>query len=66
MEVYQITEQVNFELSVTAFESCGSEYCVSGLEGGSAGLSCSGGSWSTSHLTYSIQITIVLLWAFLC
>ena len=67
-EVFQITEQVDFELSVSAFESCGADYCLTGLGGGAEGegLSCSGSRQAVSHLTHFTLIAVLFLWRILC
>lgn len=64
IEVYQIMEQDNFELSVRAFESCGPEYCMLGELPGDGELLCSGSIQSELHLAYTVQllVTLVFLW----
>lgn len=64
MEVFQIDEQENFELSVRAFESCGPEYCKQEVKDGE--LVCSGGmrtlGYSMAYLTLHFTWTLFLLW----
>ncbi len=66
VEVYQITEEENFDLSVRAFESCGAGYCE-----GEAGegevmrreLFCSDSMRTAPSVMVTVQSTLVLLWA---
>lgn len=58
LEVYQITEQENFDLSVRAYESCGPGYCREELV-------CSGGMrtvWSQQAYA-TLHVTLFILWA---
>ena len=56
IQVYQITEQENFELSVQALEGCGPGYCLQQPED----RTCSGGVWSVYQLAYTLQISLLL------
>ena len=67
VDVYQISEQENFELSVKAFESCGAGFCERTGDEGEEGreLVCSSGIQTAAAWPFLVTVYWTLLLTFI-